>query len=128
MCVRCDNNQSLEQTADHILGVIAEHGWAMQGVTDGGHVMFLYTIGMTQHGHPELLIPDRATFADTMNPEAALTVLARRQLRTGPFTDGQVTQALRTTVRLRAVHNGDLGMARMIYGAENVTALAITLA
>lgn len=34
--------------------VIAEHGWMIQGV--GAEVPFAYTVGLTEYGHPELLM------------------------------------------------------------------------
>lgn len=40
-----------------IAGIIAEHGWMIQGVGGGpDSPTFSYTIGLTEFGHPELLM------------------------------------------------------------------------
>jgi hypothetical protein len=46
-----------EQYAAHIRKLIAEHGWAIQGVGDTAtEPPFSYTVGMTEAGLPELVI------------------------------------------------------------------------
>ncbi|MEU6720377.1 DUF4262 domain-containing protein [Nonomuraea sp. NPDC046802] len=38
-------------------GLIREHGWALQYVGGGGGMPWTYTIGLSGHGHRELVLP-----------------------------------------------------------------------
>ena len=69
MCWKCDHPDATE--ADYfnlIRGVIDSQGWFVQGVEkDRWRPGFTYTVGLTEHGHPELLVtgmghPDSAHF------------------------------------------------------------------
>lgn len=57
--------------------LIAEHGWMVQGV--GGQPPFAYTIGLTEYGHPELLL----TGLDPRRAQPLLNDLARPVKDTG---------------------------------------------
>jgi Domain of unknown function (DUF4262) len=49
----------LDEYLEHILGLINEHGWAVQHVGGGdlpGEVPFSYTVGLTAFGHPEFVL------------------------------------------------------------------------
>jgi hypothetical protein len=56
------NNETVDVTSylAMVMGVVEEHGWAIQTVSpaperdDGAH--FAYTVGITNLGHPELII------------------------------------------------------------------------
>lgn len=58
MCMRCDQpDLTTEEYDDHIRALIAEHRFAIQAV--GGsrcHAEFSYTVGLTAHGLPELVV------------------------------------------------------------------------
>jgi hypothetical protein len=58
MCWECDHPGS---TRDDYLqcvnGIIAEHGWAVQGVQrDRIRPPWAYSVGLTAHGEPELVV------------------------------------------------------------------------
>lgn len=58
MCWQCDHpGKSVADYLDHLRGVIAEHGWAVQGVEpDRLRPPWAYTAGMTESGLPELVV------------------------------------------------------------------------
>lgn len=58
MCWECDHpGGTRADYLDYVRGVIAEHGWAVQGVErDRIHPPWAYTVGLTAHGEPELVV------------------------------------------------------------------------
>jgi hypothetical protein len=58
MCWACDNpGASRRDYLDHVEGVITEEGWAVQAVqADRLRPPMAYTVGLTAHGQPELLV------------------------------------------------------------------------
>ena len=58
MCWECDHpNATHQDYLDHIGAIIAEHCWAVQGVErDRIHPPWAYTVGLTSHGQPELVV------------------------------------------------------------------------
>jgi Domain of unknown function (DUF4262) len=58
MCWECEHPGSTrDDYLDYVNGVIAEHGWAVQGVErDRIHPPWAYTVGLTAHGEPELVV------------------------------------------------------------------------
>jgi hypothetical protein len=65
MCWQCDNpNGTTDDYLDELRQTISDHGWAVQFVEDDKRP-FAYTIGLHDHGLPELLVyalaPDVAT-------------------------------------------------------------------
>jgi hypothetical protein len=56
MCWQCDNpNGTTEQYLDELRASIRIHGWVVQSVDDD-RLPFAYTIGLHDHGLPELLV------------------------------------------------------------------------
>ena len=58
MCWACDNpDASPVGYLDHLGALITWHGWAVQGVErDRIHPPWAYTVGLTSHGRPELVV------------------------------------------------------------------------
>ena len=58
MCWMCDHPDATERDYNNFLqGLINAHGWAVQGVErDGRHPPWAYTVGLTPHRRPELVI------------------------------------------------------------------------
>lgn len=58
MCWECDHpGASRDDYLDYVSGVIAEQGWAVQGVArDRMRPPWAYTVGLTEHGEPELVV------------------------------------------------------------------------
>ena len=58
MCWMCDHPGATERDyTDHIRQLINARGWAVQGVErDGIHPPWAYTVGLTPHRRPELVI------------------------------------------------------------------------
>jgi len=58
MCWECDHPGSSRQDyADHMQGLIDRFGWAVVGVEgDRIHPPWAYTLGLTPHGRPELVV------------------------------------------------------------------------
>src|ERR1700736_4615836 len=58
MCWICDHPGATEgEYAEHMRQLIASYGWAVQGVErDGIHPPWAYTVGLTSHRRPELVI------------------------------------------------------------------------
>ena len=55
MCWECDRPGGTRlDYLGHMCGVIAQHGWAVQGVErDRIHPSWAYTVGLTARGRPE---------------------------------------------------------------------------
>src|SRR6516162_8184963 len=58
MCWICDHPGATERDyAEHMQQLIAAYGWAVQGVErDGIHPPWAYTVGLTGHRRPELVV------------------------------------------------------------------------
>ena len=58
MCWICDHPGATERDyTEHMRRLITAHGWAVQGVErDGIHPPWAYTVGLTSHRRPELVI------------------------------------------------------------------------
>ena len=58
MCWLCDHPGATElDYQDHLRQLIGTFGWAVQGVErDGIHPPWAYTVGLTPHRRPELVI------------------------------------------------------------------------
>jgi Domain of unknown function (DUF4262) len=58
MCWMCDRPGATERDyLDHMRQLIRTYGWAVQGVErDGLHPPWAYTVGLTRHRRPELVI------------------------------------------------------------------------
>jgi len=58
MCWECDHpGATRDDYLRYVRGVIAEYGWAVQGVErDRIHPPWAYTVGLTGHGEPELVV------------------------------------------------------------------------
>lgn len=55
MCWQCDHPNG--NYLDHLLGLIRDHGWAVQGVEgDRIHAPWAYTVGLTAYDRPELVV------------------------------------------------------------------------
>jgi hypothetical protein len=56
MCWQCDNpNGTTDEYLDELRAMVRLHGWVVQGVEDD-RLPFAYTIGLHEHGLPELLV------------------------------------------------------------------------
>lgn len=87
MCWMCEHPGATNADyMDHLRGLIAEHGWAVQGVErDGRHPPWAYTVGLTARHLPELLItgsalPAAAAVLNEMAPRAG-TLSAGEEIR-----------------------------------------------
>lgn len=98
MCLVCENpDWTRADYLTHMRGLIALHGWAVQGVRgDRIHPPWAYTVGLTAHDEPELVVTGlrlrRA--ADLLNDVAAHVLHAAApahgeqvQLADGPLTE-----------------------------------------
>ncbi len=58
MCWQCDHPESTRQDyLDHMQGLIDRFGWAVVGLEDDRiHPPWAYTLGLTPHGKPELVV------------------------------------------------------------------------
>jgi hypothetical protein len=58
MCWQCDHPESTRQDYnDHMRELIDRFGWAVVGVEDDRiHPAYAYTLGLTPHGKPELVV------------------------------------------------------------------------
>lgn len=67
MCWMCDHPGSSQlDYFDRLRATISEYGWAVQGVErDGPHPPWAYTIGLTEHDRPELVVTGRRLDAAT---------------------------------------------------------------
>ncbi len=98
MCWICDHPGATERDyTEHMRRLISAYGWAVQGVErDGIHPPWAYTVGLTAHQRPELVITgmdlDRAT--QVLNGVAAHLIHAgvpepgtQAALRDGPLVE-----------------------------------------
>ncbi|HSV68192.1 MAG TPA: DUF4262 domain-containing protein [Mycobacteriales bacterium] len=88
--------QFADQHAAHLRDLIAEHGWAVQGVIgDHEHPSVSYTVGLTRyHGHPELVVVGLG------NGGGLLNLLGERVKAGERLRAGQVIQFERATQRV----------------------------
>lgn len=93
MCMKCELGLTDSQFRAMIREKIDEHGWMIQGLDDGS---LFYTIGLTEHGLPELVI----THVHLRDAVQVLNTLARRQRQAGAFEHGQITDLDGIRVRL----------------------------
>jgi hypothetical protein len=124
MCWECDNKAGSATYLNLVRRKIHDFGWYVQGIEgDGVHPPWAYTVGLTEHQRPELVVTglplDDA--ADLLNAEAAYQVLhddpiAGRQLR---LRDGPLAQAVEV-----AEPSAHLHTATALYGPE-VTAVQL---
>lgn len=88
MCAMCDG-RSIEDYVVGVEGLINRYGWALQyvnsradaGLEDQDYLedivpAFCYTVGLTAHGHPELIMTGRSAGESA----SVLNVIARRIL------------------------------------------------
>jgi len=75
MCWACDHPGGTRlDYLDHLQGIIAQHGWAVQGIEhDRLHPAWAYTVGLTLRGRPELVVTglSLARSAELLNEIAA---------------------------------------------------------
>jgi hypothetical protein len=99
MCVICDGLSQDEALFD-LDFTIARHGWALQIVEPGpGDPGWTYTIGLTDFGHPELVMVGLASDAG-----AVLNGLGERVRRGERFAVGDSTEAAGARVVVGEVH------------------------
>lgn len=104
MCWQCEHPGSTrEDYLDYVNGVIAEHGWAVQGVQrDRIHPPWAYTVGLTALGEPELVVtgmPLRR--ASGLIHDVAAHVLHATAPRPGeqiPLRDGPLIEIVKVSV------------------------------
>jgi Domain of unknown function (DUF4262) len=117
MCWECEHpDASRSDYLDHLGDMIAQYGWAVQGVEpDRIHPPWAYTVGLTAYGRPELVVTGLPLLAATelLNDVAAHCVHAappapgeQVPLRGGPLIEV-------VEVEVPAAH---LVMAVEIYG------------
>lgn len=109
-----------------VVATVNHDGWAIQPAA-GPAGAFAYTVGLTRHRHPELLVRD-------LPVELAgglLDRLARQVAGGARFTAGDaatVDYAPGTVgVRLAHADAGELFVAARLYGPARVTALRVTV-
>jgi hypothetical protein len=101
MCMICDG-ASRDEVLFHHHALIDEFGWAAVAVADDGawHEGWLYTIGLTAHDHPELVVvgvpPERCG--------PILTELVERVLEGETLLPGSVLDVFGIEVELVGVH------------------------
>lgn len=97
MCWECDNQGGSAAYLELVRGKIRDHGWFVQGVEgDRVHPPWAYTVGLTEHARPELVLtgmPLEAA-ADLLSAEAAYQIFfddpvagQRFRLRDGPLVE-----------------------------------------
>ena len=98
MCWRCDHpDAAARDYCEHLREVIDTFGWAVQGVErEGRHPPWAYTVGLTRHRKPELVITGMGTIraAGVLNGVAAHLLHAatpepgtQAALRDGPLVE-----------------------------------------
>ena len=106
MCWECDHPGATRDDYLHYVGgVIAEHGWAVQGVErDRIHPPWAYTVGLTEHGEPELVVTRAAAACVAASPSSgpALPPAAGRRDLNRAFT-GLLNARRREAETLRVV-------------------------
>lgn len=104
----------------HVREVIAEHGWAVQGVfpTTADELWFSYTVGLTEAalGLPELAVSG----LPGEQGQQVLNLVAQRhvkdRLRVGDTVEGVVSVPLRVIDAMRA----PVGIARRMYRSRPI--------
>ena len=110
MCWMCAHPGATRRDyLEHILDLIARYGWAIQGVSrDGLHPPWAYTVGLTEAGHPELVVTGMPVARATglLNEVASRAVHADALIRAGdrvPLIGGptiEIVELAAATVRL----------------------------
>lgn len=120
-----EEQAALMAVLEQIIDKMQTHGWAVMGTADDDGP-FSYTVGLTQHRVPELIVENLPPHEATL----ILNDLARRHTQIDPFTHGQVTQVGGRIVRFDARQDLDrLVFVRQLYQDNNPvppTALTIT--
>jgi hypothetical protein len=116
MCWQCDNKGGSAAYLELVRGKIHDYGWYVQGVEgDGVHPPWAYTVGLTEHSRPELVLTgmplDRA--ADLLNAEAAYQIFFDDPVAGQKFRlrDGPLVEAVPV-----AEPTAHLNMAKALYG------------
>jgi len=110
MCWVCDHpNATRQDHLEYVRGLLEQHCWVVVGVQrDRYRPSYSYTVGLTEHGKPELVVTglpqQRAT--DLLNDVAAHLMHAdapapgeQARLTTGPLIE--IVQVSEPTVHLR---------------------------
>jgi uncharacterized protein DUF4262 len=103
VCWMCDHPGATELDYNSFLqGLIDAHGWAVQGVErDGIHPPWAYTVGLTPHRRPELVITGMGLTQATqvLNGVAAHLVQARAPApgTQAALLDGPLVEVVRVT-------------------------------
>ncbi|RAS64064.1 uncharacterized protein DUF4262 [Lentzea atacamensis] len=97
MCWKCDNKGSTAAYLELVRGKIHDYGWYVQGVEgDRVHPPWAYTVGLTEHSRPELVLTGMPLdpAADLLGAEAAYQLFfndpiagQRFRLRDGPLVE-----------------------------------------
>lgn len=113
MCWMCAHpNATRRDYLEHMLDLVARYGWAIQGVSrDGLHPPWAYTVGLTEAGHPELVVTGMSVTRATglLNEVASHAIHADAPMRAGqrvPLIGGptiEFVQLAATTSRLVTV-------------------------
>ncbi len=109
---------------DELLGMIETHGWAVRNVSDADPKKCLsYTVGLTEHGHPEVVMTGLPPDAGT----AFLNIVGEIVVREGGrFRSGEATTELADGPPMPVLEVSDktaLSAVEAIYG--DVPALQI---
>lgn len=117
MCWMCDHPGSTQQDyLDEVRATMLKHGWAVQYV-ESDRTPYAYTIGLSDHGLPELL-------ATGIAPQRAVRLLNRvadDALRGEPLTPGaRITVPAGPLIEIVEVEHPDahMDMAVAFYGSE----------
>jgi len=102
MCWQCDTGGTHQDYLDHVRKLIATHGWAVVGVErDRIHPPWAYTVGLTPHDRPELVMtgiePRRATRLLNAAAEYVLQTAIPRPGETMQAGDAPVMEIVRVT-------------------------------
>ena len=104
MCWICDHPGATERDyAEHMRRLITAYGWAVQGVErDGIHPPWAYTVGLTSHRRPELVITGMGlTRATTVLNDVAAHLLHADEPEPGTqaaLRDGPLVEIVRVAV------------------------------
>ena len=92
MCWLCDHPDATPlDYLDHLRGLINQYGWAVQGVgRDRLHPPWAYTVGLTEHGKPELAV----TGLSMRRAGALLDGVAAHVLHAAPPEPGEQVRLL----------------------------------
>lgn len=90
MCWACDHpDRPLSDYLDHLRALVRRSGWAVQTVGgEGKHPPFAYTVGLTTHDAPEILVSglDHRESCELLND------MACEALHTASFAPGEQLQ------------------------------------